>query len=252
MVRGLELFRDSFAEFNDRYILIGGTACDLILSDAGLAFRATKDLDVVLCIEMLDRAFGEAFWSFVTAGGYLQQQVSSESRKFYRFQKPTDKAYPEMIELFARAPDALTISDMSQLTPIPIDEDVSSLSAILLDTDYNQWIQDGRIELDGVPVVRAEHLIALKAKAWLDLSNRRAAGEHVDRRSIKKHKNDVFRLVQVIDPDYEVAFPYSIRNDLQEFLDAIKLDPVDPKSLGIPSASFEALLDVLKDQFGLD
>ena len=49
-----------FHAFNDRYVLIGGTACDLLMSDAGLAFRATRDLDIVLCLEALDREFAEA------------------------------------------------------------------------------------------------------------------------------------------------------------------------------------------------
>ena len=51
MVRGLDLFREHFKDFADRYVLIGGTACDLIMSEVGLQFRATKDLDIVLCIE---------------------------------------------------------------------------------------------------------------------------------------------------------------------------------------------------------
>jgi hypothetical protein len=29
MVRGLDLFRDYFKDYTDKYILIGGTACDL-------------------------------------------------------------------------------------------------------------------------------------------------------------------------------------------------------------------------------
>ena len=42
-------------------MLFGGTACDLALTEAGLQFRATKDLDIVLCIEALDAAFARAF-----------------------------------------------------------------------------------------------------------------------------------------------------------------------------------------------
>jgi hypothetical protein len=29
MVKGLDLFREHFREYADRYVLIGGTACDL-------------------------------------------------------------------------------------------------------------------------------------------------------------------------------------------------------------------------------
>ena len=41
------------------------------------------------------------------------------------------------------------------------------------------------------------YLIPFKAKAWMDLTDRRAAGEHVDSKNIKKHKNDVFRKKQI-------------------------------------------------------
>ena len=65
MVKGMKRFREHFAGFEDRYVLIGGAACDLAMEDAGLNFRATKDLDIVLCIEALDAAFVKAFWAFV-------------------------------------------------------------------------------------------------------------------------------------------------------------------------------------------
>ena len=65
MVRGLDLFREHFKDFADRYVLIGGTACDLIMSNVGLQFRATKDLDIVLCIESIDREFARAVCAVV-------------------------------------------------------------------------------------------------------------------------------------------------------------------------------------------
>ena len=45
MVRGLDIFRTWFADHADQYILIGGTAATLAMEEAGLEFRATKDLD---------------------------------------------------------------------------------------------------------------------------------------------------------------------------------------------------------------
>ena len=133
MVRGLEVFRQWFAAFTDQYILIGGTAAGLTMEDAGLPFRATKDLDIVLHVEVLTPVFGEAFWSFVDAGGYQIRQASTGKPIFYRFQKPTDERYPAMLELFARAPNGLQPAAGSQVTPIPLDDAVLSLSAILLD-----------------------------------------------------------------------------------------------------------------------
>jgi hypothetical protein len=48
MVNGLEHFRKYFAPYVDQYVLIGGTACTVIMQEAWLDFRATKDLDIVL------------------------------------------------------------------------------------------------------------------------------------------------------------------------------------------------------------
>ena len=70
MVRGLDKFREQFRAYAGQYVLIGGAACDLLREEAGLGFRATKDLDIVLSVEALDASFVRAFWEFVRAGKY--------------------------------------------------------------------------------------------------------------------------------------------------------------------------------------
>ena len=94
MVVGIEKFREHFAGHEDQYALIGGAACDLLFAAAGLDFRATKDLDVVLCVEVVRDEFAQAFLRFVESGGYQARQRQDGHKEFYRFQKPTDKAYP--------------------------------------------------------------------------------------------------------------------------------------------------------------
>ncbi len=69
MIKGLNKFREHFADFSDHYVLIGGAASVLVMDEAGVDFRATKDLDIVLCVEALDASFAEAFWSFVGQRG---------------------------------------------------------------------------------------------------------------------------------------------------------------------------------------
>jgi hypothetical protein len=81
MVRGLDLFRAAFRDFSAQYVLIGGTAAMLTMEDAGLDFRATKDLDVVLLVEALTPAFGAAFWAFIQAWRGLARTVSSPSKR---------------------------------------------------------------------------------------------------------------------------------------------------------------------------
>ena len=84
MVKGLEIFREHFRDYADRYVLIGGAACDIAMTGAGLVFRATKDLDILLYVEALDAAFVRAFWEFVRAGGYEVQEKSAGEKQFYR------------------------------------------------------------------------------------------------------------------------------------------------------------------------
>jgi hypothetical protein len=98
VVRGLDVFREYFAGHADQFVLIGGTAATLAMEEAGLEFRATKDLDIVLHIEALSPAFGEVFWSFIEAGRYAIRQASGKP-VFYRFQKPADERFPVMLEL---------------------------------------------------------------------------------------------------------------------------------------------------------
>ena len=136
MVIGVDRFRAHFAGHEHQYVLIGGAACDLVMDEVGLDFRATKDLDIVLIVEALDRAFAERFWAFIEAGGYEIRERSEGEKILYRFQKPKAADFPAMLELFSRAPAGLELGADSHLAPLPIDEAAASLSALLLDESY--------------------------------------------------------------------------------------------------------------------
>ena len=110
MVVGIDRFREHFAGHEDQYAIIGGAACNLLFDRVGLEFRATKDIDMVLCVEVVDAAFGETFKAFLDAGGYEARERSDGEKEFYRFHRPKDETYPFMIELFARKPKALRFS----------------------------------------------------------------------------------------------------------------------------------------------
>ena len=142
MVKGLDIFREFFAPHSGEYVLIGGTAASLAMEEAGLEFRSTKDLDIVLYVEAVGPEFGKAFWSFAEAGGYEIRESSSGKPIFYRFQKPSAENFPVMLELFSRAPSGIELAAGSHLTPIPLDEKISSLSAILLDDDYYRFVMN--------------------------------------------------------------------------------------------------------------
>lgn len=245
MVKGLDIFREHFKDFQESYVLIGGVACYLTMEEAGVDFRATKDLDIVLCAEALDTPFIVHFWEFVKTGSYQNQQKSTGDKQFYRFDKPTAEGYPFMLELFSREPDQLTLTDGAHLTPIPADEEISSLSAILLDNDYYQCIKSGKTVIDNVPVLEAEFILAFKAKAWLDLTQRKSAGEQVDGRSIKKHRNDVFRLSALLAPTQKVYVADSIKRDVKRFLTAMATEEgLNLKDFGITIGLDELLVNL--------
>ena len=246
MVRGLDKFRGQFRVHAGQYVLIGGAACDLLMEEAGLEFRATKDLDIVLCVEVLATPFVRAFWEFVRAGKYQIQQSASGEARYYRFMKPENDEYPFMLELFSRKPDMLDLAEGAHLTPIPVGEEISSLSAILINENYYAFLNSGKRTIQDIPIVGPEYLIPLKARAWLDLSGRKAAGETIDAKSIAKHKNDVFRLYRLIDPDFKTDIPKDIRADMGTFLDAMGSEQVDLKNLGIKSQSLDSILAELR------
>lgn len=251
MVKGLELFRDHFREYADCYLLIGGTASYLALREEGLDFRATKDLDIILCIEVLDGRFLAAFWEFVKTGGYARQEQATGARTYYRFQKPSDPAYPHMLELFSRRPDGISVPAGMDLTPIPTDSNLSSLSATLIDDTYYHWVMAGRRHTSGVPTVGAQHLIPLKARAYLDLRARRERGEPVDSRDVKKHRNDILRLAQLLTPTPIDDVPAAARADLRAFLDALDLSANDLKNLKVAFRTPEEITRLLAEAYAL-
>jgi len=252
MVKGINQFKAHFVDFNDRYVLIGGAACFLSLDEAGLDFRVTKDLDIVLCVEALDTNFAKAFWDFVERGKYKNTQKSTGKKLFYRFYDPEDASFPYMLELFSRIPDVLKLSDDAHLTPIPLDESLSSLSAILLDDGYYGFIHNFKIDIDGIPTVPPEIIIPLKARAWLDLTERRDKGEKVDDHDIKKHKNDIFRLFQVIDPRIRITLPEVVKGDMRRYMEAVIADPPQNlKQFGLGGTKFDEITELLRTIYEL-
>jgi hypothetical protein len=249
MVKGLDLFKTHFQDYADQFVLIGGTACDLVMSEAGVSFRATKDLDIVLLIETLTRDFGRVFWEFIRNGGYEIREKESGARQYYRFSKPSISEYPGQLELFCRTPDGLALPEGSELTPIQMGDDVSGLSAILLDEVYYGFLKSGRKQIQGIPIVGTEHLMALKAKAWMDLTARRDRGERVDSNDILKHKRDVFRLLQIADPEFSAEIPAAISLDMEGFLGSMMSEGVDLRSLGIKGMNQDAAIESIRTLF---
>jgi hypothetical protein len=240
MVRGIEKFKEYFAGYEDNYIIIGGTACDMLEENAGQQPRATKDIDIILVVEALTSGYVKRFWEFVKAGQYETRQRGSNKNEYFRFSKPQTEIFPMQIEIFARKPDILAISEDARLTPIPVDEDLSSLSAILMNDDYYHFTLEHSTVVDGIRLTNIESLICLKSKAYIDLSERKAKGEAIDEKNIRKHKNDIFRLATILNEADKFTLPTDIKTDLNNFCKQVAQSLPDKsffKSIGLPAGT---------------
>ena len=219
MVSGFTKFKERFQGFENQYVIISGTACDLIMENEELPFRATKDVDIVLIVESITAEFGRQFWEYVKEAGYEHLNKSTGNAQFYRFTSPKSKEYPYMIEIFSRNPDFIILEDDAVLTPLPIDDEISSLSAILLNEAYYELLKTGQMM--------------------------------VDSKNIKKHKNDVFRLAQLITANTRQVLSPEIAEDMKKFLSEIADETVDLKSLGIRGTDKKKMTEMLYRCYGL-
>ena len=107
--------------------------------------------------------------------------------------------------------------------------------------------------ITGVTVLDTLYLIPFKAKAWIDLSDRKAAGEQVDSKNIRKHKNDIFRLTELLTQEQKVFqnLPVMIEKDMREFFRRIVTEEVDLVQLGILGRTKEDVFRQLRHVYGV-
>lgn len=218
-INGINKFREFFEEYDSNYILIGGTACAIIFDEIGESFRATRDLDIVLIIENLSVEFGYKLWDFIKSAGYVIEE-GTEKKCFYRFSKPQSNEYPKMIELFSRN-QSIPLPEEVHLIPIHVSDEISSLSAILLNDDYYQFMLHGKRVIDGISVLDEKYLIPFKAKAWCELIERRNEGEEGQSKHIKKHCRDISNLVSLLPQDTKVELSGMVKKDMDTFVENI-------------------------------
>lgn len=218
-VRGLERFKEVFADDVDQFVMIGGAACDQWFTDQNLLFRLTKDLDFVLILEEVTPEFVQKLWRFIEEGGYASRERGEKnSASLYRFTNPTDPSYPVQLELLSRRPDHIFPHADQVIVPIRL-EASPSLSAILLHPAYYDYLLEHRINLNGLPMASAPTLILFKVKAWLNLTESRKTNPAVKSDDIKKHRGDVFRLAATLTGTHPGPLPPEMETDLSTFLD---------------------------------
>lgn len=202
---------------------------------------------MVLIVEALTPEFGEKFWEFIREGKYRNKASTEGKPQFFRFDKPENEVFPKMIELFCRSD--FELHEMVGITPIHIDDTVSSLSAILLDDDYYNVLLVGKSTTNGLSVLRPEYLILFKAKAYLDLKQRKENGEKVDSNDIKKHKKDVLRISAELMLERVTNLPVSVKKDIDAFIELLEKEPFDANSLKNYGLKNQEVIEALKRVF---
>ena len=255
MVVGLDKFKEAFADFKDNYVIIGGTACDIVLSDTDMRPRATDDIDMILVVEKMTKEYGNAFWQFIKDGEYKAGKREKDDKTptytLYRF--TTEKeGYPVKIELLSHHSDMLGEPSGFHIEPIPLSEDLSSLSAIMMDDDNYELTVANSAEQGGVRIATPTTLICLKARAYLNLLNDRANGKHVNSKDIKKHKTDVLKLIATASIPEPVAVPQSVYDSVMEYAESIEKELPSQSlqdALERDADTIQAFVDTLKESF---
>ena len=246
MVPGLSVFRDWFEGYHGRHVIIGGTACNLVYAQHGAPERATKDIDLVVLAEAFDRAYFDRFVTFVRTGGY-EHRTKDGRCQLFRFERPINTGFPPKIELLSRRPELLDGVETA-LGRLRITDGDYSLSAILLDDDYYQLLEDGVETIDGLPVLGLRYLPVFKMHAWANLTRDKADGRTVHSDEISKHRSDVCKLCSLFEPGKTVELPEAVRREVAGFVDARPWDDNMLRGWRLPVDS-EGMADVIRSVY---
>lgn len=253
MVKGLETFRKAMQPYKKHFVIIGGTACDIRLTDTIMIPRATDDIDIIVVIDRLTDDFVKAIWQFVKDGDYKPGKRTTKQGQsvyaLYRFTLQDNSLnYPKKIEILSRHSDLLGEPSGFHIEPIPDDEN-HSLSAIIMDDDLYDFTIRQASEEDGLMVANNLALIVLKMNAYLNLLAERAAGRQVNSDDINKHRSDVLKLVAAGIYPEPVKVKAKFMSVLNDFLTEVPQHKQSLKdALGTTQEQIDAYLDVLRNE----
>ncbi len=96
-----------------------------------------------------------------------------------------------------------------------------------------------------IPIADVYALIPLKAKAWMNLIKDKSEGKEVNSRDIKKHKNDVFRLSQILIVKSLINLSDSIRETMKYFIENVIITDTDLTNLNISNTTVDEIKEML-------
>ena len=221
--------------------------------------RATDDIDMILVVEKMTPEFGQRFWEFIDEGKYENLQRKREDKEpvteLFRFLEPKN-GFPVQIELLSKYPDVLGVPTGFHLTPIPVGEEIPSLSAILLDEEYYRHTIDSNIIEEGICIANPLSLLCLKVKAFLNLTEEKKINPNVRSADIKKHRDDVFKLLAMrIDPFTPVELSATMKDEVSVFINTMEESLPNQSlrdSLQRTDDDIRGFLGIMKEIFGIE
>ncbi len=123
----------------------------------------------------------------------------------------------------------------------------------MLDDDYYHYTIEHSTVEDYVHISKVESLIALKCKAYLEMRKRKEETGEGDEKHIRKHRNDVFRLVaSITSGEQTFELPDKLYRDVSVFSEMVESDLPDAnliKDMGLRRIKPIDLLERLKILF---
>lgn len=136
------------------------------------------------------------------------------------------------------------------MTKIPVEEQAASLSAIILDDEYYNFLLAGVDHTQEISHIGADRLVPLKAHAWLNKKAQIESGVRVDSRDINKHFRDVIFISVGLTKGMTVL-PERIAFDLTSFLSQVPAELVSNPQ-GYKGVDGDRLIKSIQEAFSLD
>lgn len=93
-------------------------------------------------------------------------------------------------------------------------------------------------------------IIPFKMYAWLDLKSKKENGDHVNDRDLRKHKYDVFRLLQIVVDDNVIETDGLVRESIKQFLEFVAAEELPLRQINLPFEKEEGI-DIIHRLYGI-
>ena len=249
---GLDVVRAWSPHYPNQCALIGGAAGRLMMNHAGVATEKAGDVPVALSLRVVSEDFAIRVEDLVRAGRYRNGRASVPASGLVQFIEPEAPHFPPLLEVLDRS---ATVSLEADRTPSEHPNDMSTgavPAGPLMDEPTFAVLGTRLAAEDSPPILDERDLIPVKARAWMDLADRRLAGHAMDRDAVRKPLREVFQLLALVPRSEPIHVPVTAQDDLVDFIVRQHCNPgIDLQAEGFAFSLPEAL-HLLSELYGLD